>query len=85
MIQSLNELRTGCAGAARTLAVAVAQDTEVLLAVENARKLGLAKAILVGIESGIAALAAEHEIPLEEYTVINVEDRCLSPCFGVGV
>ena len=37
MIQSLNALRTECAGSARTLAV------------EAARKLGLAKAILVGI------------------------------------
>ncbi len=75
MICSLNELRTACAGAARTLAVAVAQDTEVLLAVEAARKLGLAKAILVGVQEEIVALAAKHEVPIEEYTVINVEDK----------
>ncbi len=75
MIQSLNALRSECAGGARTLAVAVAQDTEVLLAVEAARKLGLAKAILVGIQEEIAALAAQHEIPLQEYRVIHVEDK----------
>ena len=75
MIQNLNALRSECAGSARTLAVAVAQDTEVLLAVENARKLGLAKAILVGVEEEIAALAAKNDVPLQEYTVINVEDK----------
>ena len=75
MIQTLNELRAVNAGGARTLAVAVAQDTEVLLAVEAARKLGLAKAILVGIETEIAALAAQHDIPLGEYKIVNVEDK----------
>ncbi len=75
MIQSLNALRSECAGGARTLAVAVAQDTEVLLAVEAARKLGLAKAILVGVENEIAALAAQHDVPLQEYQVIHVEDK----------
>ena len=75
MIQSLNALRSECAGGARTLAVAVAQDTEVLLAVEAARKLGLAKAILVGVASEIEELAKKHDIPLQEYKVIDVEDK----------
>lgn len=75
MICALNELRSQGAGEARTLAVAVAQDTEVLLAVEAARKLGLARAILVGVEPEITALAAQHAIPLTEYTVLHVEDK----------
>ena len=59
----------------QTLAVAVAQDTEVLLAVEAARKLGFAKAILVGAETEIQALAQELQIPLSEYTIVNEEDK----------
>ena len=59
----------------QTLAVAVAQDTEVLLAVEAARKLGFAKAILVGAEAEIRALAQELQIPLSEYTIVHEEDK----------
>ena len=59
----------------QALAVAVAQDTEVLLAVEAARKLGFAKAVLVGAETEIQALAQELQIPLSEYTIVNEEDK----------
>ena len=46
MIRSLETLRS--VDSSSKLAVAVAQDAEVLLAVEGARKLGIATAILVG-------------------------------------
>ena len=59
----------------RVLAVAAAQDAEVLLAVNNARKLGLATAILVGDEPQIRAIAQEHNIPLDEHTILHEEDK----------
>ena len=54
MIQSLESLhRAAQERGNRVLAVAAAQDAEVLLAVDAARKLGIATAILVGDESRI--------------------------------
>ena len=43
----------------KTISVACAQDKEVLLAVEAARKEGIAKAILVGDEAKISEIAEE--------------------------
>ena len=74
MITTLDMLRRAPAQV-QTLAVAVAQDTEVLLAVEAARKAGFAKAILVGAEAEIRAIAQELGIPLSEYAIVNEEDK----------
>lgn len=58
MIQSLESLhRAAQERGSRVLAVAAAQDAEVLLAVDAARKLGIATAILVGDEEQIRATA----------------------------
>ena len=77
MITSLDMLRRA-PERVQTLAVAVAQDTEVLLAVEAARKAGFAKAVLVGAEAEIRAIAQELQIPLDEYTIVNEEDKVLA-------
>lgn len=74
MIRSLDALREAPAQP-HTLAVAAAQDAPVLLAVEAARKLGLANAVLIGAEQEISALAEQHHIPLSQYTIINEEDK----------
>lgn len=55
----------------RTIAVAAAQDREVLLAVEEARRQGLAQAILVGDQEEIERIARENSIPLENFLVVN--------------
>ncbi len=73
MITSLDALYVG-AQQMRTLAVAAAHDAPVLLAVESARKAGLAKAVLVGDEAQLSTLAAQYEIPLAQYTVIHETD-----------
>ena len=86
MIQSMVSLRASVLGnGCRTLAVAVAQDAEVLLAVEAARKLGIAKAILVGDESAIRQIAQEKEIPLEHYQIVHQEDKVLACRQAVGL
>lgn len=76
MIHSLESLRTAVKGQGpKKLAVAVAQDAEVLLAVDGARKLGLSTAILVGDEALIRQIAQEHNIPLDSYEIIHETDK----------
>ena len=72
MIRSLEQLRTPAANkAASRLAVAVAQDAEVLLAVDAARRMGIATAVLVGDEAEIRSIAAELKVDLSEYQIIH--------------
>lgn len=58
----------------KTVAVAVAQDTPVLEAVKAAKERNIANAILVGDEEKIKKIAAEIDMDLSEYEVINVLD-----------
>jgi phosphate butyryltransferase len=58
----------------KTLAVAVAQDQDVMLAVENARKYGIVNAILVGDNLKISQIAKEENIDLNNYEIIHIED-----------
>lgn len=79
MIQSLAELRQSASkDGRRTLAVAVAQDAEVLLAVDAAAKLGLADAILVGDEPEIRRIASEHSICLDAFPIEHEADKILA-------
>ena len=76
MIHSLEQLRvSGANSASSRLAVAVAQDAEVLLAVAAAKKLGIATATLVGEEGEIRAIAAQLNIALSDYQIITVADK----------
>ncbi len=76
MITSLESLRTAPADGKRSLlAVAVAQDAEVLLAVDGAYKLGIAGAVLVGCEEEIRAIAEKLGVDLSKYTIVNEADK----------
>lgn len=76
MIQSLEQLRTPAANKPLSrLAVAVAQDAEVLLAVDGARRLGIATATLVGEEGEIRAIAQARNIDLSAYEIIHESDK----------
>ena len=57
------------------LAVAAAEDDAVLEAVDAARKQGIADAILVGDEAAIRKIAAELNIDLDGYEIINEPDK----------
>ena len=57
------------------LAVAAAEDDAVLEAVDAAHKQGIADAILVGDEEKIRAIAAELNIDLSDYEIINEPDK----------
>ena len=55
----------------KTVAVAVAQDAPVLEAVKAAKERKIANAILVGDEVKIREIAAELDMDLSEYEIIN--------------
>lgn len=76
MIRSLETLRTSLGQQGRSkIAVAVAQDAEVLLAVDAAYKLGIASAVLVGEESEIRAIAEKLNIDLTNYEILHEADK----------
>jgi phosphate butyryltransferase len=58
----------------KVISVAVAQDKEVLLAVEEARKKGVVEGILVGDTAKMEVIAKELNIDLANYTLIHEED-----------
>lgn len=59
----------------KTIAVACAHDEDVMVAVENARKEGVISAILIGDQDKIKEIAAEHQIDLSFYQVIDSKDN----------
>jgi len=62
-------------GPRRKIAVAVAQDTEVLSAIKDAQDAGIAEAILVGDAEKIAALAKEVNLDISNVEVVNEPDN----------
>ena len=58
----------------KTVAVAAAQDSAVLEAVREAKKRGIADAILVGDEPKIREIAASLEMDLADYEIIHEPD-----------
>ena len=75
MIHSFQELVDSVKNAGRRIAVAVAQDAEVLIAVRKAADLGIVKPILVGEEASIKAIAAELNISLDGMEIIDEADK----------
>lgn len=58
----------------KTISVACCQDKEVLIAVEMARKEGIANAILVGDIEKTKIIAEELQIDINNYELIHIED-----------
>ncbi len=76
MIRNFNELiKKVQTMKPKTIAVAAAQDKDVLLSVENARKYAIANAVLVGDQKKIEKIAAENGIDVNHFTIINVKDK----------
>ncbi|QZY55590.1 phosphate butyryltransferase [Crassaminicella profunda] len=64
----------------KTIAVAVAEDLEVLMAVSKAKNMGIVEAILVGDEEKIEKIAKENDIDLSGLEMINkkeMSEACL--------
>ena len=55
----------------KVIAVGAAEDRDVLLSVEEARQLGIARAILTGNKEKIKAIARENGIDPANYTIVD--------------
>lgn len=76
MIKSFDEiLRAAREKGPKTIAVAVAQDVEVLSAVNGAKNMGIAEAILVGDKEEIAKAAKECGVDINRFEVLDVKDK----------
>ena len=76
MIKNFEQLlKEASKGSDKKIAVAAADDVDVLLAVENARKNGIAGAILVGDEAEIKKHAAANNIDVANYEIIHSTDK----------
>ena len=75
MIKTFNEvLNTARAQGMKTVAVAVAQDEPVLEAICDAKKNGIANAILVGDREKIISIASKIGMNIEEFEIIDEKD-----------
>ncbi len=62
----------------KKIAVAMAQDSDVMHALDAARAAGITEAILVGSKKKLETIAKEQHIDLNHYEVINVDDEVRS-------
>jgi phosphate butyryltransferase len=75
MIRKLEELLSAAQGREmRTLAVAAAQDKEVLEAVTQAVSLGIVNAVLVGDKEKIESIASKENFCLENIKIVEEKD-----------
>lgn len=59
----------------KKIAVAVAQDKDVLLAVDNAYQQGIVNAILIGDKVEIEKIAQENNVDITKYEVVDEPDK----------
>lgn len=86
MIKNFDELlQIAKKGPRMKLAVAAAQDDEVLLAVEEARKLGFIDAVLVGDKEKIQDIAEKSSIDLTNFEIIDIKDVKLAARMAVSL
>lgn len=75
MIKSFDEILTKVKSRdTKTVAVAVAQDAPVLEAIRDAKKNGIANAILVGDKEKIIAVAEKVGLNVDEFEIVNEPD-----------
>lgn len=76
MIKSFEQLiETVKLGKLQKISVAVAQDKDVLSAVNNAYKIGIADAILVGDREKIEEIAKEINMDLSNFEIVDIKDK----------
>ena len=86
MIKSFTQLlEQAKQGPRRRVAVAAAEDTEVIAALYAAQSAGIAEAILVGDAEKIRSLAAEAHIVLDNMEIMDVPDKVLAAKAAVSL
>lgn len=75
MVKNLKELLDAAKAQEKMkLAVAAAQDEDVLTAVVKAAEEGIVIPVLVGDEAAIKAIAKEHNLNIDQYRIVNETD-----------
>ncbi len=75
MITNFNDvLKFARERGSKTIAIACAQEPQVLMAIDDANKMGIADAILVGDKEKIQELAKEISMDLGKYEIIDIKD-----------
>ncbi len=59
----------------KTISVACADDEEILIAINSAKKEGIINAILIGDQEKIQAISEENHIDLQQFEVIDIKDN----------
>jgi len=59
----------------KSIAIAAAEDDEILLAAQEAEQLGLADCVLIGDRAGIRALAKEHGVDVSRMMIVHEPDK----------
>lgn len=86
MIRSLSELvKTAQSRPKMKLAVAAAQDSDVLMAVEEARKIGLIEGVLTGDEEAIKEVSIDCGIDISNYEIVNAKSPVEAARKAVGI
>lgn len=76
MIKTFEDLRKAAGRKGpKTIAVAVAQDEDVLRAVECAYKYGIVKPILIGSKADIEAIAGKKKMDISGFEIIDISDK----------
>jgi phosphate butyryltransferase len=76
LIKSFDEIiRVAREQGPKTLAVAVAQDVEVLNAVNGAKDMGIANAILIGDKDEIAKASKDCGVDINKFEVIDIKEK----------
>lgn len=75
MIRNFDDvLRVAKERGPKTISIACAQDAEVLMAIDEANKMGIADAILVGDKEKIEEIANKKSIDVSKYEIIDIKD-----------
>ena len=86
MLKSFSEvLAAAKQGPRRTIAVAVAQDADVLAAIKDAQEAGIAKAILVGDADKIRSIAKEIGFDVSSLEVLDETDNIKAAKLAVSL
>lgn len=76
MVESFNEvIEAARKKGPKTIAVAAAQDADVLNAINKAKDLGIANAILVGDKDEIVKISADCGIDTNRYVILDIKDK----------
>ncbi|HCD10636.1 MAG TPA: phosphate butyryltransferase, partial [Thermoanaerobacter sp.] len=86
-MKKLSEIVKKAKGFNKIFTVAGAEDCEVLLACESARKEGIGNPILVGIKEKIETIAKDIGIDIKQYEIIDEKEeseKCKRAVLAVG-